>query len=99
MKNVLRRADEEVHGRRHAGQQQSVVVPDIDHYRVVHDILLHRGLESNLANASVEGIIRICLHGEAYSLVFLDLPDVAFVDGSEYLHSGEIVGDEKQLGC
>ena len=55
------------------------------------------GFQAHLLHCSLEGIIRIGIYGESYSVALLYIADISLVHVGNHLHVGQVLGDGEEL--
>ena len=68
-----------------------------NHYLVSYYIIGGCSFQAHLLHGSLEGIIRIGIYGESYSVAFLYIADICLVHIGYYLHIGQILGNGEEL--
>ena len=68
-----------------------------NHYLVSHYVIGSCSFQAHLLHGSLEGIIRIGIYGEGYSVALLYIADISLVHIGYYLHIGQVLGDGEKL--
>ena len=68
-----------------------------DYYLVSYYIIGSCSFQAHLLHCSLEGIIRIGIYGEGYSVALLYIADISLVHIGYYLHIGQVLGDGEKL--
>ena len=67
------------------------------HYLVSYYIIGSCSFQTHLLHGSLEGIIRIGIYGESYSVALLYIADISLVHIGYYLHIGQVLGNGEEL--
>ena len=68
-----------------------------NHYLVSYYVIGSCSFQAHLLHGSLEGIIRIGIYGEGYSVALLYIADISLVHIGYYLHIGQVLGDGEKL--
>ena len=68
-----------------------------NHYLVSYYVVGSCSFQAHLLHGSFEGIIRIGIYGESYSVALLYIADISLVHVGNHLHVGQILCDGEEL--
>ena len=68
-----------------------------NHYLVSYYVVGSCSFQAHLLHGSLEGIIRIGIYGEGYSVAFLYTADISLVNIGNYLHIGQVLCDGEEF--
>ena len=68
-----------------------------DYYLVSYYVIGSCSFQAHLLHGSLEGIIRIGIYGEGYSVALLYTADISLVHIGNYLHIGQILGNGEEF--
>ena len=68
-----------------------------NHYLVSYYVVGSCSFQTHLLHGSLEGIIRIGIYGESYSVALLYIADISLVHIGYYLHIGQVLGNGEEL--
>ena len=99
LQHILPAARFELRIGRQVGQQFAIGIVGVHLDRVGDDVLGHRRVEPNLADAPVEHPVGKRVHGEGHRLSGINAADVGLVHRGPDLDALEVFGDEEQARC
>ena len=95
--DVLAPGDFQRDRRGHARLELEIVVRDVDHGGVGHDVLLEHRFEPDLRDGTLERFGCVGVHGERDHLARANPTDIRLVDVGDDPHLGQVGGNDEQL--